>query len=123
MTRPQLQKWLDDYINAWRSYDASRIGALFNENAEYHFNPFGTEPPVRGRDAIVANWLAERDDPASWDAHYEPVAVEGDVGVARGRTRYTREGVLLREFANIFVMEFDGDGRCTRFTEHFMERR
>ena len=123
MTRTQLQNWLDAYVDAWRTYDPARIGALFSTGAEYHFNPFGTEPPLRGREAIVTNWLSERDDPASWEAHYEPVAVDGDVGVARGRTRYTQGGVLLREFANIFVMEFDGEARCTRFTEHFMERR
>ncbi len=28
-----------------------------------------------------------------------------------------------REFANIFVCRFDGDGRCREFTEYYMRRR
>ena len=70
----------------------------------------------------MANWLKERDDPNLWEARYAPVAVEGNVGVAQGRTRYLRsDRTLDREFANIFVLQFDDAGRCTKFTEYFME--
>ena len=53
-----------------------------------------------------------------------PVAVEGQVGVAHGRTRYLLpDGTIQREFDNIFVLHFDGAGRCTRFTEWYMQPR
>jgi hypothetical protein len=77
---------------------------------------------VRGRAAIVASWLEEPDAPGSWEAQYAPLAVDGNMAVAQGRTRYLRpDGTLEREFANSFVLQFDQAGRCTRFTEWYMQ--
>jgi hypothetical protein len=44
---------------------------------------------VRGREAIVADWLEERDEPGSWEASYRPLVVEGRRAVAEGTTSYT----------------------------------
>ena len=123
MNRESLQVWLDKYVQAWRTYDPAQIGDLFSEDAVYLYSPFDEQNPVRGREAIVADWLKEPDAAGSWEANYQPVAVEGNVGVAHGRTRYFKhDGSVEREFANIFVMQFN-DGRCTRFTEWFMKPR
>ena len=124
MNHQSVQTWLDKYVDAWRTYDVSKIGDLFSEDALYFFSPFDDNDPVRGRAAIVANWLEAPDDPQSWEARYEPVAVEGNVAVANGRTRYLRpDDTLEREFDNIFVLHFDNAGRCTRFTEWYMQAR
>jgi ketosteroid isomerase-like protein len=124
MNRESLQAWLERYVEAWRSYDASQIGDLFSEEALYLFSPFDEHDPVRGRAAIVANWLEAPDASGSWEARYVPVAVDGDVCVAQGRTRYLRpDGTLDREFDNVFVLYFDEAGRCTRFTEWYMQPR
>ena len=122
MNRESLQAWLDKYIEAWRTYDRAKIGDLFSQDALYYYNPFDGHDPVRGRKAIVASWLEDRDDPGLWEARYEPVAVEGQVGVAQGRTGYLlTDGTVEREYANIFVLEFDEVGRCLRFTEWYMK--
>src|SRR6266487_5971464 len=88
MNRQSVQAWLDNYVEAWRTYDASQIGDLFSEDALYFYSPFDEHDPVRGRAAIVANWLEAPDASDSWKARYVPVAVEGTVAVAQGRTRY-----------------------------------
>jgi ketosteroid isomerase-like protein len=115
VTREQVQAWLDAYVAAWRSYDADAIGALFSDAAEYRYHPY--DEPLRGRQAIVDDWLRDRDEPGSWEAAYSPLLVDGDRAVATGETRYT-EG---RTFSNLFVIAFDGDGRCREFTEWYME--
>ncbi|HET6893235.1 MAG TPA: hypothetical protein VFH31_19200, partial [Pyrinomonadaceae bacterium] len=87
-------------------------------------SPFDEHDPVRGRDAIVADWRKQPDAAGSWEARYVPVAVEDNVGVAQGRTRYFRsDGTVEREFDNIFVLHFDKAGRCARFTEWYMQPR
>ena len=122
MNRESLQAWLDKYVEAWRTYEPSQIADLFSEDALYFYSPF--DDPVRGREAIVSAWLKEPDPAGSWEAHYDPVAVEGNVGVAHGRTHYPpRDGRAERQFDNIFVMHFDEAGRCTRFTEWYMQPR
>ena len=124
MNRQSLQLWLDKYVEAWRTYDRAQIGDLFSEDALYFYSPWDEHDAIRGREAIVAEWRKEPDPSDSWEARYVPVAVEGNVGVAQGRTLYFRpDRTVDREFDNIFVLYFDEAGRCERFTEWYMRPR
>ncbi len=114
--REQVQEWLDRYVAAWRSYDVAAIRDLFAPDATYAYHPY--ENPERGVDAIVASWLYEPDEPGAWEAAYAPAVIEGDRAIATGRTRYLHTGDV---FSNLFELTFDGDGRCTRFVEWFMQ--
>jgi len=118
MTHDDFARWLDAYIEAWRTYDPDAIGSLFSADAEYRYHPW--DEPLRGRDAIVADWLANRDAPGSWSAEYHPWAVDGDRGVATGISRYPAED---RTYHNVFLCRFDADGRCREFTEVFAKQR
>ena len=114
--------WLEAYAHAWQTYDPAEIGALFSEDAVYYYHPFAE--PVRGREAIVASWLDQPDAPSTYAGHYEPLLIEGDRAVANGRSRYFEaDGTTLRtEFDNVFVLRFDGDGRCADYREWYFER-
>lgn len=114
VTRERLQAWLDAYVDAWRTYDREAIAALFSEDATYAYHPY--DEPLQGRDAIVASWLEEPDEPGSWEAAYRPLAIDGDRAVATGETHYA-EG---RTYSNLYVMRFDAEGRCSEFVEWFM---
>lgn len=121
MDHAVFQSWLDRYIEAWRSYDEAAIGDLFSEQATYRYHPW--DDPVRGRAAIVADWVGpDRDEPGSWSAEYRALAIEGDLGVATGESRYltSDRSAVERTYHNVFVCRFDGDGRCADFTEYFM---
>ncbi|HSL97567.1 MAG TPA: nuclear transport factor 2 family protein [Candidatus Deferrimicrobiaceae bacterium] len=130
MTHAEVQAWLNRYVEAWFAYDAIRIGELFSADAEYRYHP--QDEPLRGRDAIVADWLNPGGDPAGRDApgtvegRYEPFAVDGARAVAIGTTTYwadaTRATVEHRYY-NSWLLEFDADGRCRSFTEYFMRPR
>jgi SnoaL-like domain len=120
--QPGFQRWLDAYVEAWRTYDPAAIGELFTEEIEYRYHPW--DEPVRGRDALVENWLADRDEPGSWTAEYRPWLVGRDDAVAVGVSRYFgADGTTVdREYYNVFLCRFDGAGRCREFTELFLER-
>ena len=120
MTHNQVQDWLDRYIAAWRSYDPAAIGDLFAAEASYRYHPWDDEP-VLGREAIVANWLDDRDEPGTWEAWYRPYAVEGDRASVIGESRYTNADGTLRDLHyNHWTVRFDADGRCIEFVEYFM---
>ena len=124
MNRDSLQLWLDKYVEAWRTYDRAQISDLFSEDALYFYSPFDEQDHLRGREAIIEDWLKAPDPVDSWEAHYEPIAVEDNVGVAQGRTKYFNpDRSVKRQFDNIFVIYFNEEGRCTRFTEWFMQPR
>src|SRR3712207_9125960 len=40
LTHDALQRWLDAYVDAWRTYDPAAIGALFAEDATYAYHPY-----------------------------------------------------------------------------------
>jgi hypothetical protein len=119
MTHDQVQRWLDRYVEAWRTYDPAAIGDLFASDATYRYQPYSE--PLVGRDAIVADWLADQDTAGSWDARYEPYVVEGDRAVAVGQSRYVEPDGSLRDlYYNLWTLRFDGDGRCRDFVEYYV---
>jgi ketosteroid isomerase-like protein len=113
--------WLDGYSHAWGTYDEAEIGELFSADAVYFYNPF--DEPVRGREEIVASWLEDRDDPATYEGGYRPVLVAGDQAVARGYSRYLDvNGAVAEEYDNVFLLRFDADGRCAEYREWYMQK-
>ena len=120
MTHADFARWLDSYVAAWRTYDPGAIGDLFAADAEYRYHPW--DEPLTGRDAIVADWLEHPDDPGTWSAEYQPWVVDGNRGVATGISRYKVAGES-RTYHNVFLVEFDADGRATAFTEVFAQER
>jgi ketosteroid isomerase-like protein len=123
MDRTAVQDWLDRYVTAWRANQREPIEALFTEDALYSYRPWESETHTfRGRDAVVATWLEDTDEPDSWEASYEPYAVEGDRAVAVGWSRYAASGdTPERTFHNAYLLRFDPDGRCAEFHEFYME--
>jgi ketosteroid isomerase-like protein len=122
MNRSDVQTWLDRYVMAWKANEAAPIEALFTEDAVYGYRPWDSdEHTFRGRAAIVASWLDDTDAPGSWDAHYEPYAVEGDRAVAVGWSKYAADGdEPERTYHNAYLIRFAPDGRCAEFHEFYM---
>lgn len=122
MDRADVRAWLERYVAAWRANERGPIEALFTEDATYAWRPYGGEAhTATGRDAIVAGWLEEPDDPDDWEASYEVFAVDGDRAVATGVSRYSAApGKEPRTFHNVFLLRFAPDGRCSEFTELYM---
>jgi len=123
-----VQGWLDRYVACWHSYDEAEIGELFSEHAEYRYQPWGK--PIVGRDAIVQDWVTPGGDPGqadaagTFEASYAPYAVDDDVAVAVGTTTYWKDATrteIVRAYHNVYLLKFDGDGKCLSFTEYFME--
>jgi len=131
MDRSAAQAWLDAYVEAWKTYDRSQVEALFAEDVTYRYHPFDPEDEVlRGRDAVVNGWLepdgnaSTRDAEGTYEARYEVYAVDEERVVAVGTSTYypdTTRGKPDRVYDNVFLIEFDGAGRCRDFTEYFMK--
>ena len=121
-----VARWLTSYVDAWSSYEPSAIGELFSEDAVYRYHPWDEPTPSRitGRDAIVASWLGDQDAPGTWSAEYRPWLVNGDRAVAVGASRYLSAdgGTVEREYYNVFLLDFDDEGRCREFTEIYAKR-
>ena len=131
MLREDVDRWLKDYVAAWKSYDRGQIEALFAKDISYRYHP--EDDAIEGRAAVVESWLGEgdhadastRDEPGTYDAAYRAVAVDGQVAVATGISSYRESpgGPVVRVYDNCFVMQFDSEGRCREFTEWFIQRK
>nr|KEP24203.1 hypothetical protein DA06_21725 [Georgenia sp. SUBG003] len=107
---------MDGYVRAWNSNDPDDIASLFTAEAEYRTEPYAD--PVRGRDAIVAFWLANSDEPGRTTFTWTPLAVNAGVSVVEGTTDYRDDPP--RTYSNLWIIRLDGRGRCTSFTEWWM---
>ena len=39
MSHEDVQRWLDAYVEAWRTYDPEAVGALFTDDVAYAYTP------------------------------------------------------------------------------------
>ena len=81
--------------------------------------------PWSGRAAIVADWLEDPDASGTYDAQYEPLAIDGENHVASGWSRYfeTPGGDVRDEYWNVYLVRFDDAGQATDFTEWWIQGR
>jgi hypothetical protein len=66
-----------------------------------------------------------RDEPGTWDAHYEPFGIDGNRAVAVGWSRYytdASKSAVRNVWDNVYLLEFGPDGRCSSFSEWYVER-
>ena len=114
MTRRQLGDWIAAYEGAWRTPGTDMLAELFAPEAVYSTAPF--EEPHRGLEAIQKMWEEERSGPQEeFSMTSEPVAVEGDTGVARVEVRYSEPRPL--HYRDLWIVTLDAEGRCTSFEE------
>lgn len=126
--RARVERWLDDYVAAWRTYDRDAIAALYADHVECRYHPY--DEPISGRDAVVESWFGagegapSRDPADTYDARYDVAAIDGDLAVVTGTSTYRDEpgGPITKAYDNCFLIRFDAAGRCREFTEYFIER-
>jgi uncharacterized protein (TIGR02246 family) len=111
-----VQAWVDGYVRAWNSNDPATIGGLFTSNAAYYTEPYSA--PWRGRDEIVQRWLEHKDEPGETEFDWHPLTASAEVAVVQGKTIYHNPP---RTYSNLWVIRLDAEGRCTEFTEWWMQ--
>ena len=113
MDRAALKDWLAAYERAWRTPGTEVLAELFAPGARYRMGPY--EPWAEDLEGIGELWERERQGPdEAFEMSAEVVAVEGDTGVARVEIRYGASG---NEFRDLWLVRFDGEGRCVEFEE------
>lgn len=111
--------WLERYFAAWVSNDPDEVAALFSEDAEYSYGPF--REAAHGRDEIVRAWV-DGGVPPGLRTRFEPLAIEGDRGVAHWNVTFAGDGGGTVEIDGILLCTFDAQGRCTLHREWFESR-
>jgi hypothetical protein len=114
MNRAEAREWVDRYERAWRTAGTAGLSTLFAADATYQTAPFAK--PHRGLTEIAAMWEAERLGPDErFSMSAEIVAVEGDTAVLRVRVLYGPP--KDQEYRDLWIVRFDGEGRCVAFEE------
>ncbi|MGI5242759.1 nuclear transport factor 2 family protein [Dactylosporangium sp. CA-139066] len=107
--------WVEGYVRAWNSNDPAEIGALFAADAAYYTAPY--REPWRGRDTIIAEWLARKDAPGEATFSWFPVVVTPELSVVQGTTVYPST-----TYSNLWLLRLDQVGQAREFTEWWMEQ-
>jgi hypothetical protein len=115
------QRFLDGYLDAWRTNDADSIRALFAPDATYRGSARDLQPAV-GIDEIIARWNEERDEPGTWTYEGGVDLQTATSAVIRGVTTYTT-GPKSGAYENVWLVRFAEDGRASEFQDWWFERK
>ena len=120
MDKQTVQRWLDNYGDAWREGDPDKIVALFSETATYRETPF--DDPMRGRAAIRRYWQdGAADAQENVEFNSEVWAVDGHTAVAGWKARFSRKATGARvRLDGTFRLKFtatQGGLLCERLEE------
>jgi SnoaL-like domain len=114
VNRADVEAWVVEYERLWRTAGTDDLDRVFTPDASYLASPWAE--PVRGLDSIAEFWDAERDGPdEEFTMSSEVVAVDGSIAVVRVAVDYG--GSNRSQWRDLWVLAFDGDGRCTSFEE------
>jgi hypothetical protein len=116
-TTASITRWVEDYVQAWKSNSRTDIESLFTADAVYHESPFHTE--WVGRDAIVEGWRSRWEwQSGGWEFEWSITAIDEWDVVITGLGRYAKLG----DFDNLWTVTFEESGRCSRFVMVNTER-
>lgn len=113
------ERFLDGYLDAWRTNDPDTIRSIFAADATYRSGARDLEPTV-GVDAIVAQWEEDRDEPGTWSFSGAVDLQTEKAAVIRGVTTYT-EGPKSGTYANVWLVRFDEQGRASEFQDWWFQ--
>ena len=102
------------YESAWRTAGTEALGDVFAPEVVYLPSPWAQ--PVSGLAELARFWEASRDGPdEAFELRSEVVAVDGAVAVVRVSVDY--QDVVSGRWRDLWVLRFDGEGRCSSFEE------
>lgn len=106
----RLTEWIERYVHAWTTNDPEDIAALFGPTAEYHETPY--ETAWIGREDIVSGWRSRWSwQTGGWTFDWTIESMSPGRAVVTGVGHYRELG----DFDNVWTLEFDEHGLCTRF--------
>ena len=112
---------LERYRMAWETFDGDAWVDLFDEDAEYHEDPF--ESPLRGHNALRAYLLEAAATQEQVEMTVERHWVVGPTVLAAWHASFIRRTGRARvRLAGFMTLEIGPDGRITRFREWWHRR-
>jgi ketosteroid isomerase-like protein len=114
MEHAAVQRWVEGYERAWRTAGTDELSQLFTPDATYLVSPWARA--VEGLPAIRELWESERDGAdEAFTMTSDILAVDGSTAVVRVAVAYGDPGG--RRWRDLWVLQFDADGRCVAFEE------
>lgn len=121
LTAAAFERWMAAYGQASAADDPLASAQLFSEDARYFESPF--DAPLIGRQAIHDYWAAGAQSLTDKSSTCEILAVRGDLGIARWRSRFVVKTTGATVALDcIFLAEFDNAGLCCCFREWWHSR-
>jgi hypothetical protein len=116
LTLDTFKEWMETYGRASKENDTQTSAELFALDAKYYESPF--DEPLVGQKAIYQYWDKGAQTLKDKQSDYEILAIQGNLGIERWRTRFTHISSGQRVALDcIFLVEFDEDLTCRSFRE------
>lgn len=114
MTHTDVKNWIERYVEAWRSSDASKLADAFSEHVSYKVSPW--KPALKGLSELEKFWRQARSGPdEAFELQSSIIAIENKTAVVRINVAYAND--TPSHWRDLWIITFNERGLCERFEE------
>lgn len=112
MTR-DIQKWLEEFRQSWRSKDIDSVMSLFTDDVKYHETPF---EKLESKEKIREEWESVKDQE---DVHLksELFSKDREKFTVRWRLSYKIQG-QKKELKGVYLIKLNENNKCFEFWQY-----
>ena len=115
MNREYVNKWINDFVNAWKQHDIDAVLDMFDGVQNYYEGPFSD--PVSTRKDVELLWIDIKYQEIS-SLEVDLIAIEEGTCAMHWYLKYrdVRDGIIY-EMDGTYEVRFDNNGRCIYFKQ------
>ena len=106
-----INKWLSDFAEAWKSHNTNKVISLFSDNVEYWETPF---KKLNNIDEVKSEWEYIKTQKNITLSTRVFSSIENKHSVL-WELEYTNNEKTVKKFKGIYLIELDSDSKCTYF--------
>lgn len=111
-----IDSWLAEFKNGWKSKDVGSVLSLFTEDVEYYETPF---EKLEDKKELRREWEKIKDQ-RNIDIRTEVFAREENRFAVKWRLSYTEDG-KQKELEGVYLIRLNQDNQCEEFWQYFMQ--
>lgn len=107
----KINKWLDQFVIAWKKRDVDKVLELFTEDIEYWETPFKR---LVDSEELKLEWESVKNQ-NNINIKCEIFLKEGDGYAVKWNLEYLNENRETKKFGGVYLIKLDADSKCYYF--------
>ncbi len=114
--KEKYEKWISEFLEAWKVLDYDRVLETLDENVEYYENPI--DKPCKSFEDVIILWNVIADNQKDIDYKFNILLYDENTCIVNWQmTRTMVNNNVKQEIDGIFQIALNEAGKCTYFKQ------